>query len=635
MSALSIQPTYPIFTETDGQPLEDGYIWIGQTNLDPQANPINVYFDAALTIPAGQPIRTLGGYPSNSGTPARLYVNSDYSIRVMNKNGSTVYSAPSATERYSGVVVTGINAEDVIYDPPFAGAVQTDVETKLSQLVSVVDFGATGDGVTDDSPAVYAAATYLNSIGGGTLYFPPPEVKYALNPQYYDGFANITFWGEGAQIVSRQPGPAAYGPFHMINCSDISFVGLDIDGNYPYWATQPVHSNWNNFNLVFVDCVRVKVQGCYLHDSGYNTGTFDKFGDGVYITGTDSTTCNNFLIDGNIFKDDGRWSVAVLCGSYITITNNVATRSSASSTAIGFIDFEYNLGVGSGYNIIIANNQCNGACEIVSSQNAPAKYYNMSITGNTLSGFYSNGAQRAVGPYTQGIGISRAQNLTISNNIVYGVAGDSMQVNDSNEFVVSGNVIKADDGSYYGLVGIYSTTSSNGVVSNNKITMNSASGFGVQFVTATDVSICDNLISNPANWGVGFGGNGASNQNRLINNTIVAGSTLAFDVGGSPTIVMGNVANTSGRLDTFAHTVMNNAMTISTIGGTWYNGGGTYRLPDNSLSRNMVWLTAAPVAGTWAQGDIVKNSAPSVGQPKGWVCTVAGTPGTWVSEGNL
>ena len=45
--------------------------------------------------------------------------------------------------------------------------------------------------------------------------------------------------------------------------------------------------------------------------------------------------------------------------------------------------------------------------------------------------------------------------------------------------------------------------------------------------------------------------------------------------------------------------------------------------------------TAAPVAGLWRLGDRVINSAPTVGQPKAWVCTVAGTPGTWVSEGNL
>lgn len=47
------------------------------------------------------------------------------------------------------------------------------------------------------------------------------------------------------------------------------------------------------------------------------------------------------------------------------------------------------------------------------------------------------------------------------------------------------------------------------------------------------------------------------------------------------------------------------------------------------------YKSAAPSTGTWNVGDRVFNSVPSVGQPKGWICTVAGTPGTWVSEGNL
>jgi parallel beta-helix repeat protein len=45
--------------------------------------------------------------------------------------------------------------------------------------------------------------------------------------------------------------------------------------------------------------------------------------------------------------------------------------------------------------------------------------------------------------------------------------------------------------------------------------------------------------------------------------------------------------------------------------------------------------TAAPTGRAWVVGDRVINSNPSVGQPKSWVCTVPGTPGTWVSEGNL
>jgi hypothetical protein len=108
MSALSIQPTYPIFTDIDGKPLENGYVWIGAVNLDPQTNPINVYWDAALTLAAVQPIRTLGGYPMNSGTPARFYANADYSIRVMTKNGSTIYTSLSGNSGSGGSIA--INA---------------------------------------------------------------------------------------------------------------------------------------------------------------------------------------------------------------------------------------------------------------------------------------------------------------------------------------------------------------------------------------------------------------------------------------------------------------------------------------------------------------------------------------------
>ena len=161
MSALSIQPTYPIFTDIDGQPLEDGYIWIGVVNLAPIVNPITVYWDAALTIPAAQPIRTRGGYPVNSGTPARLYVNGDYSIQVQNKNGSVVYSAPTATERYSSVVIPNFDSDGRFRAPAFiagteqlSGAALRDSYVVGRNLNGLTDCHAFADrtiidGVTD------------------------------------------------------------------------------------------------------------------------------------------------------------------------------------------------------------------------------------------------------------------------------------------------------------------------------------------------------------------------------------------------------------------------------------------------------------------------------------------------------
>lgn len=93
MSTIEVQPPYPAFAGADGQPLENGYIWIGTANLSPQVNPIAVYWDAALSIAAPQPIRTLNGYPSRSGTPARFYVASNYSIQVLDSKGSVVYAS--------------------------------------------------------------------------------------------------------------------------------------------------------------------------------------------------------------------------------------------------------------------------------------------------------------------------------------------------------------------------------------------------------------------------------------------------------------------------------------------------------------------------------------------------------------
>jgi hypothetical protein len=160
MTALSVQPTFPIFTDIDGQPLESGYIWIGTTNLNPITNPITAYWDAALTLAAVQPIRTIGGYPVNSGTPARLYVNSDYSIQVQNRNGSVVYSAPAATERFSDVVVNGIDSSEVSFIQAGTGAVTRTAQAKMRETVSAADFGAVGNGIADDTVALKAAFDY-------------------------------------------------------------------------------------------------------------------------------------------------------------------------------------------------------------------------------------------------------------------------------------------------------------------------------------------------------------------------------------------------------------------------------------------------------------------------------------------
>lgn len=47
------------------------------------------------------------------------------------------------------------------------------------------------------------------------------------------------------------------------------------------------------------------------------------------------------------------------------------------------------------------------------------------------------------------------------------------------------------------------------------------------------------------------------------------------------------------------------------------------------------WGGAAPTTGTWAVGDRVFDTSPSAGGHIGWVCTTAGTPGTWKTFGSI
>jgi len=61
-----------------------------------------------------------------------------------------------------------------------------------------------------------------------------------------------------------------------------------------------------------------------------------------------------------------------------------------------------------------------------------------------------------------------------------------------------------------------------------------------------------------------------------------------------------------------------------------YDGGNFFL-----LSSGINYSDSHPGAGTWKVGNRILNYSPWVGQPKSWICTEAGAPGTWVSEGNL
>ena len=106
-----------------------------------------------------------------------------------------------------------VDSSQVTYDAPFTASVATNVEAKLSEYVSVKDFGAVGDGTTDDTAAIQAAYNAVNTVDGSQgVFFPSGTYLISdtidCTPNY--GTTVPQMLGEGAD-TSKIVAKAAFG----------------------------------------------------------------------------------------------------------------------------------------------------------------------------------------------------------------------------------------------------------------------------------------------------------------------------------------------------------------------------------------------------------------------------------------
>lgn len=103
-----------------------------------------------------------------------------------------------------------VDAQAVAYRPAGTGAVATDVQTKLEESVSVKNFGAVGDGVTDDTSAIQAAINSGSAvyIPDGTFSFNSQITNPNVVPIFGPGKLRFTGSGEHAFIFGAADGSA-------------------------------------------------------------------------------------------------------------------------------------------------------------------------------------------------------------------------------------------------------------------------------------------------------------------------------------------------------------------------------------------------------------------------------------------
>jgi hypothetical protein len=186
-------------------------------------------------------------------------------------------------DNVSGIssVTLPISSNNVTYTPAGTGAVATTVQAKLRQTVSVKDFGATGNGATDDTVAINNAITAVRAAGGGEVYFPAGT--YLLNGiAGADGTLNgilipftsstsqtgrIFLRGAGRSSILKAGGSTMY--VIRLSDSNCGIEHLSIDGNGPNSVTgiglvpENITNNavpvFQTFNTIF----DVWIQDCY------------------------------------------------------------------------------------------------------------------------------------------------------------------------------------------------------------------------------------------------------------------------------------------------------------------------------------------------------------------------------------
>lgn len=182
MTNFSISNQLPIFLGTNGTGLNNGKVYIGQPNQDPQTFPKTVYWDEAGTDPVDQTngIPTIGGYITRAGSPATIYMSGYYSIRLRDRFGAEVYYFKEVAD-LSAVLAAPDGSSMIGF---------TDYQTvkgRLDETLSVGDDGATAAAVDNGTiiETVLTNQKQSTSISYGPATIPmDPRKSVSIADQY-------------------------------------------------------------------------------------------------------------------------------------------------------------------------------------------------------------------------------------------------------------------------------------------------------------------------------------------------------------------------------------------------------------------------------------------------------------------
>lgn len=348
-----------------------------------------------------------------------------------------------------------------------AGAVSRTVQSKLSDWISVKDYGAKGDGTTDDTNAIKATIAYAGAIGGGTVYFPAGT--YLVSAPIPLTLPNVTLMGSSAYsatvtVPNNATGFVGYNPnaVFILNGNGCGISNLGMNGNIANNSAQ-------SFGAISttISVSGISVTDCYIQGFIYN---------GI-VTQPASGAVTNFRIERNTLNNIGWVAIGAWCTINGSIKDNQVIYCGSSGILTGYASQVANFTVSE--LITITGNYVTKA--------VPPTF--------TVGAAPENGFMIVVGAGDSYITVS--DNVCIDNRNAQqdgiGLGQDGTRVNEG--LVFDSNVVV-----YAGLYGI--DAASNHVISNNYVRFSAQQGikFGTDVGGNLTNCVCTGNIIDSCNY---------------------------------------------------------------------------------------------------------------------------------------
>ncbi len=199
-------------------------------------------------------------------------------------------------------------------------------------IVNVKDYGAVGDGKTDDYPALLKVVNYINSKGKGEVYFPAGNYYIAefhngnnniqdLQFKNCDGLdihgsnATISVNGSFNRSFTVQKGKFKHSnitaviPLKINNCKNVTIENLELNGNVDKMTRDEGVVEDGGHLLVIIESQNVNLVNLFVHHAQT---------DGIFIVGS---TTKNIIAEKVTSSNNARQGMSIIELTDATFTN--------------------------------------------------------------------------------------------------------------------------------------------------------------------------------------------------------------------------------------------------------------------------------------------------------------------------